>query len=58
MATKEQVDQAKAEWKTADAVLDSADNAADAALFSAEAAYDRYLKLKEEYENGSKSTED
>jgi hypothetical protein len=54
MVTKEQVDKAKAEWydavddaysswKTADAVLDSAD--------AADAAYDRYLKLRQEYED-------
>ena len=45
--TKEDVDKAKADYDKADATADAADYAA------ADAAWDKYWELKEEYENGN-----
>ena len=56
--TKEQVDKAEAEWKTAHADAYAAWKTTDAFLDSADdafAAYDGYLKLKQEFENQSNS---
>ena len=49
--TKEEVDKAKSEWQA------SYDDAAEAAAAEDE-AWDKYVQLKREYEDGIKSTED
>ena len=66
--TKEEVDKAKAAALSADGDAAEVAKAAktgaafystyEAACTYAEAAWDKYLKLKWEYENGIKSTED
>ena len=67
MVTKEQVDKARAAYADEDAAAyaanaaawadsafdaDAAEAAADAA-YAARAAWDKYIKLKEEFENGN-----
>ena len=63
MVTKEQVDNARAAYADEDAAAyaanaaawaDSAfDDAAADAAYAARAAWDKYIKLKEEFENGN-----
>ena len=55
MVTKEDVEKAKAIWVEADAAAkaEAVADAAWAAWAAVEAAYDKYIKLKEEYENGN-----
>ena len=59
MVTKEDVDKAWAAWEAAWCAAKAA-YAAKAAKASAaeEEAWDKYVQLKEEYDNGIKSTED
>ena len=58
--TKEDVDKAKYEWQAAyTAAAEAAAWAADAwAKEEADDAWSNYIKLKQEYEDGIKSTED
>ena len=63
VVTKEDVEKAEADYDAAEAgAWDAAEAGAAAArkaLYAdADAAYDKYTKLKKEYENGIKSTED
>jgi hypothetical protein len=56
--TKEEVDKAEATYDAAKAYAIDAIAAAGDAVKAAEAALAKYTKLKREYENGIKSTED
>ena len=60
MVTKEQVDKAKDNYQAAAEAAYGASEAAevDGAVAEADAAWDEYLKLEREYEDGNKSTED
>lgn len=59
MVTKEEVEKAFAEYKAADAVFLAESKASHPlAWVAAIHAWDKYIKLKQEYEDGNKSTED
>jgi hypothetical protein len=58
MVTKEDVEKAKADYDVTKAYAIDAIAAAGDAVKAAEAALAKYTKLKREYENGIKSTED
>jgi len=54
MVTKEQVEKAKAIYaKAADADTIAAAATIEAAIAAADEAWDKYLKLKQEFENGN-----
>ena len=55
MVTKEEVEKARATWEAA---WEAAWIAAHVAADAEEEAWDKYVKLKREYEDGIKSTED
>ena len=60
MVTKEEVEKAKDNYQAAAEAAYGASEAAevDEAVAEADAAWDEYLKLEREYEDGNKSTED
>ena len=59
MVTKEDVEKAEAAAYALENAADAAyDVAAAAAAAAEDEAWDKYVQLKREYENGNKSTED
>jgi len=56
--TKEDVEKAKAAAVEADAAADTAADVASTAEAASYGAWNKYVKLKREYEDGNKSTED